>query len=80
MLTELSNVRLFYSGPDFSNFFFLTASALDNDSRRALILISKSLQNLANGIQFGAKESYMNVCSVLILYSESLLTVFAGYE
>jgi len=36
------------------------SSSLDQDARRALILISKSLQNLANGIQFGAKESYMN--------------------
>jgi len=36
------------------------ASALDQDTRRALILISKSLQNLANGINFGAKEAYMS--------------------
>lgn len=36
------------------------SSVLNSDARRALILISKVLQNLANGIQFGAKESYMN--------------------
>lgn len=36
------------------------SSALNSDSRRALILLSKVLQNLANGIFFGTKESYMN--------------------
>ena len=27
--------------------------------RRSLVLISKILQNLSNGLQFGKKESYM---------------------
>ena len=33
--------------------------SVDAKVRRALILLSKSLQNLANGIEFGVKEPYM---------------------
>ena len=29
--------------------------------RRALILVSKALQQLANGMSFGAKEEYMTI-------------------
>lgn len=32
---------------------------VDNNLRRALILISKTLQNLANGLEFGIKEPFM---------------------
>ncbi|EFA79425.1 Ras GTPase activation domain-containing protein [Heterostelium album PN500] len=35
------------------------SSSLTMECRRALILVSKTLQNVANGIQFGTKESYM---------------------
>jgi hypothetical protein len=33
--------------------------SVDGKLRRALILLSKSIQNLANGIEFGVKEPYM---------------------
>ena len=32
---------------------------VDQNLRRALILVSKSLQNLANGLEFGSKEQFM---------------------
>jgi hypothetical protein len=35
-------------------------------ARRALILVSKTLQQLANGIPFGEKEPYMVVCNLFL--------------
>jgi len=43
------------SGPDTCGL----ADGLQPDVRRALVLISKAIQNLANGVQFGSKEQYM---------------------
>eukprot|EP00297_Palpitomonas_bilix_P001756 CAMPEP_0113886398 /NCGR_PEP_ID=MMETSP0780_2-20120614/11528_1 /TAXON_ID=652834 /ORGANISM="Palpitomonas bilix" /LENGTH=999 /DNA_ID=CAMNT_0000874599 /DNA_START=5 /DNA_END=3004 /DNA_ORIENTATION=- /assembly_acc=CAM_ASM_000599 len=37
----------------------LVSVAVQPDSRRKLVLIAKVLQNLANGVKFGAKEAYM---------------------
>lgn len=42
--------------PDSSKLVTVTVGP---DSRRKLVLIAKVLQNLANGVRFGAKESYM---------------------
>jgi hypothetical protein len=38
---------------------FLDVTKIDGIGRRNLILISKLLQNLANGVEFGTKEEYM---------------------
>lgn len=40
--------------------------AIQAHQRRALILASKILQNLANGLLFGAKESYLIACNSFI--------------
>lgn len=45
------------SAPDSNG---LVEGTLSSESRRALVLISKSIQNLANGQKFGVKESFMN--------------------
>jgi hypothetical protein len=37
----------------------LCSSVPSMDTRRGLILVSKALQNLSNGVQFGSKEEYM---------------------
>jgi len=44
----------------------LTEGVIDGVARRALILISKSLQNLSNGLEFGKKEPFMEDMNVFI--------------
>lgn len=39
--------------------FNLTDSTLTNNTRRALLLITKTITNLSNGVLFGAKEPFM---------------------
>jgi hypothetical protein len=39
--------------------FGVLPEAIPAESRRPFVLISKVLQNLANGVSFGNKESYM---------------------
>lgn len=51
-------------------------SQLTKENRRALILISKSLQNLSNGIKFGIKEPFMNPMNVFIERNISSLHSF----
>lgn len=47
--------------------------SIQPNHRRALILMSKLLQNLANGLLFGAKESYLISCNPFIeKYKEPL--------
>jgi len=47
-----------------------------NSGRRPLILISKILQNLGNGVQFGKKEEYMAPLNDLILHYLPLIQQF----
>jgi neurofibromin 1 len=53
-------------------------SKVDQNLRRALILISKSLQNLANGLDFGNKEPYMQDMNNFI--NENKTTVEAFFD
>jgi len=51
---------------------------VDQNLRRALILISKSLQNLANGLDFGSKEVFMQPMNSFI--SENTPAVQAFFD
>eukprot|EP01125_Pyxidicula_operculata_P009385 TRINITY_DN308_c1_g1_i1.p1 TRINITY_DN308_c1_g1~~TRINITY_DN308_c1_g1_i1.p1 ORF type:complete len:590 (+),score=125.67 TRINITY_DN308_c1_g1_i1:28-1797(+) len=52
--------------PDNEAYGLISPSALTKPARRALVLISKCIQNLANGLKFGSKESYMNPMNTFI--------------
>ena len=52
------------------------SSSINKEARRALILISKSLQNLSNGIKFGKKETYMEKMNVFIDENSQKLNKF----
>ena len=66
---DYRNVHTFIGGFLFLRFFCpaivapeayqLVQEAPSMASRRGLVLVSKGLQNLSNGIQFGSKEEYM---------------------
>jgi len=50
---------------------------LTSDERRSYVLVSKILQNLANGVKFGHKESYMLAFnSFLEVYEPKLFAYF----
>eukprot|EP00027_Filamoeba_sp_ATCC50430_P010659 CAMPEP_0168562666 /NCGR_PEP_ID=MMETSP0413-20121227/12253_1 /TAXON_ID=136452 /ORGANISM="Filamoeba nolandi, Strain NC-AS-23-1" /LENGTH=1290 /DNA_ID=CAMNT_0008594125 /DNA_START=110 /DNA_END=3979 /DNA_ORIENTATION=+ len=53
-------------------------NAASEDSKRAFILISKLLQNLANGVHFGKKEEYMKELDPFI--ENNVNSVFAYYD
>lgn len=46
---------------------------------RSLVMIAKCLQNLANLIEFGAKESYMEVVNPFILKNKERMVVFLDH-
>jgi Ras GTPase-activating protein 1 len=46
---------------------------------RSLIMIAKCLQNLANLVEFGAKESYMEVVNPFILKNKERMVVFLDH-
>ena len=46
---------------------------------RSLIMIAKCLQNLANLVEFGAKESYMEVVNPFILKCKERMVVFLDH-
>lgn len=50
--------------------------SVDARTRRALILVSKCLQNLANGIEFGAKEPYMVPMNAFINKNDATVKQF----
>jgi len=54
----------------------LFAEPPDESSQRKLVLLSKVLQNLANGVQFGAKEEYMSSLNTFIVDNLPLLHKF----
>ena len=49
---------------------------LTAQNRRSLVLISKVLQNLANDVEFGEKESYMTVMNSLIRKKRKAMQLF----
>jgi hypothetical protein len=44
--------------------------------RRGLVMISKVLQNLANGIEFGCKEAHMAILNPFITENLSVVHMF----
>ena len=46
---------------------------------RSLIMIAKCLQNLANLVEFGAKESYMEVVNPFILKNKERMVVYLDH-
>ena len=46
---------------------------------RSLVMIAKCLQNLANLVEFGSKESYMEVVNPFILKNKERMVVFLDH-
>jgi Ras GTPase-activating protein 1 len=46
---------------------------------RSLIMIAKCLQNLANLVEFGGKEPYMEVVNPFILKNKERMVVFLDH-
>lgn len=44
--------------------------------RRSLVMVAKCLQNLANLVEFGGKEPYMEVVNPFILKNKERMVVF----
>lgn len=57
-------------------FICLKKEPPSSESRRALVLVTKTLQNLANGLYFGEKEEYMENLNEFI---KSKLEVVTSY-
>lgn len=53
--------------------FGIISDALNSKQRRNLILISKIIQNLANGVKFGGKETYMEQANTTLDHNQALL-------
>jgi len=51
------------SNPETSELIPKTPKGISEKSRRNLILITKIIQNLSNGVEFGKKEQYMMQCN-----------------
>ncbi|CAG9566231.1 unnamed protein product [Danaus chrysippus] len=54
----------------------LVTSAPPPHAQRSLLMVAKCLQNLANLIEFGAKEPYMEVVNPFILKNKERMVVF----
>ncbi|KAL4710967.1 hypothetical protein ACJJTC_017932 [Scirpophaga incertulas] len=54
----------------------LVAAAPPPHAQRSLLMVAKCLQNLANLIEFGAKEPYMEVVNPFILKNKERMVVF----
>ncbi|KAI3653038.1 hypothetical protein MP228_002463 [Amoeboaphelidium protococcarum] len=54
----------------------IVKSPLNSKQRRSLVLISKVLQNLANGVRFGSKEAYMTPANSFLVDNEPQLYKF----
>jgi Ras GTPase-activating protein 1 len=46
---------------------------------RSLVMVAKCLQNLANLVEFGSKESYMEVVNPFILKNKERMVVFLDH-
>ncbi|XP_063368030.1 ras GTPase-activating protein 1 [Cydia amplana] len=54
----------------------LVAAAPSPHAQRSLVMVAKCLQNLANLVEFGAKEPYMEVVNPFILKNKERMVVF----
>ena len=48
-------------------------------ANRSLVMVAKCLQNLANLVEFGVKESYMEVVNPFILKNKERMVVFLDH-
>jgi len=56
--------------------FGISNAVIPAEKRRGLVLISKSLQNLSNGVQFGAKEPFMRPMNEFIVLNLKNVRMF----
>jgi len=69
-------LRFFCPGVMFPDSQGLVEGELDPNARRIFILISKCLQNLANGMEFGKKEPFMEEMNSFIRDNVPILHQF----
>ena len=63
----------------YNDFHFSRAEPPPPAASRSLIMIAKCLQNLANLVEFGVKESYMEVVNPFILKNKERMVVFLDH-
>lgn len=71
-------LRLFNPAIVFPDLKGLTTRKISNTQRRNLILLTKVIQNLSNGVDFGYKEEYMSVLNPLIEMNQNKMNRFLG--
>ena len=54
----------------------ILAGQISPGVRRGLVMISKVLQNLANGIEFGCKEAHMAILNPFIIENLAVVHMF----
>lgn len=69
-------LRFFNTGITVPETYGLMPSPPKQNARRQLILLSKVLQNLANGVSFGSKESFMTKLNGFIKANQQKLIAF----
>eukprot|EP01107_Rhizomastix_libera_P015551 TRINITY_DN591_c0_g1_i2.p1 TRINITY_DN591_c0_g1~~TRINITY_DN591_c0_g1_i2.p1 ORF type:complete len:693 (-),score=124.54 TRINITY_DN591_c0_g1_i2:35-2089(-) len=69
-------LRFYNTGITVPESFGLMQTPPKQSARRQLILLSKVLQNLANGVKFGAKETFMTKLNGFIISNQEKLKAF----
>ena len=59
--------------------FGLLSDPVPPPAMRSLVMIAKCLQNLANLVEFGGKEPYMEVVNPFILKNKERMVVFLDH-
>ena len=63
----------------FTRSFGLLTEPIPPAAMRSLVMIAKCLQNLANLVEFGGKEPYMEVVNPFILKNKERMVVFLDH-
>ena len=64
---------------NYSKTYFFFVDPVPPAAQRSLVMIAKCLQNLANLIEFGGKEPYMEVVNPFILKNKERMVVFLDH-